>query len=186
MPTYSTLEGLLDGLPIVEDDHVFAPVGPGLSPNVIQLLNERAALVEPRNDDEEAGLADERALGEGYTERRDSLDIQIADALAEEHPEAPRIRLRGLSDEDFSEAAREVADLHNERIKKDQPGLSRDDFTIETNLRYVSRAILIPETDIEGARTMRRKLNQGEWARLLDHINRLASANSEQASLPNS
>jgi hypothetical protein len=178
--TYSDLERLLDGLPLVEEDHVFAPVGPGLSPEVIQLMNERANLLEPRKDDED-GPADERALGESYTERRDSLDEQITEALAEEHPDAPRVRLRGLSDEDFTDVAAEV----NAMQVEGKP-LSRDRVIVESNLRYVSRAMVAPEMNPQDVRVLRKKLNQGEWARLLDHVNRLARSNAEQATLPNS
>lgn len=184
MTTYSTPEQLLDGLPLVEDDHIFAPVGPSLSPEVIQLLNERARLLEAPTDDE--GPADERALGEGYTQRRDSLDAQIVETLAEEHPDAPRVRLRGLSDEDFSDVAAEVTKIHTDLLEAKEPGLSRDGFNIETNLRYIARAISAPTMDLDGVRELRRRLNQGEYARLLDHVNRLARSNAEQASLPNS
>lgn len=179
MTTYSTPEQLLDGLPLVEDDHVFAPVGPGLSPEVIQLLNERARLLEAPTDDE--GPSDERALGEGYTQRRDSLDAQIVETLAEEHPDAPRVRLRGLSDEDFSDVAEEVT-----AIQVEGKPFTRDRFVIECNLRYVARAMLAPEMTQQDVRILRKRLNQGEWARLLDHVNRLARSNAEQASLPNS
>ena len=81
MTAYSDLTRLLDGLPIVEEDHVFAPVGPNLSPEVAQLMAERDRLLEPRDEEDEPD--GERALGEGYTEHAASLDEQITEALAE-------------------------------------------------------------------------------------------------------
>ena len=185
MTTYSNLERLLDGLPLVEEDHVFAPVRPALSPELAQLMAERNALLEPRADEEE-GPSDERALGEGYTQRAASLDEQINEALADEHPDAPRVRLRGLSDEDYVEVAAEVTQLGVERVKAEKPQLSIDERTVESVVRYVARAVTIPEMSVDDVRVLRRRLNQGEWARLITHVRQLGGASAEQASLPNS
>lgn len=183
MTTYSDLSRLLDGLPLVEEDHVFAPVG-SVSPELAQLMAQRNALLEPAGEDDDAG--DERALGEGYTDRAASLDEQITEALAEEHPDAPRIRLRGLSDEDYVAVNAEVVQLGVERVEAKQPQMSLDERTVESVIRYVARAVAIPEMSVDDVRVMRRKLNQGEWARLVTHIRVLGGATAEQASLPNS
>lgn len=183
MTTYSDLDRLLDGLPLVEEDHVFAPVGSALSPEVIQLMNQRAALLDKPTqvDGETIDDGPERSLGESYTETRDSLDEQIVDALAEAHPDAPRVRLRGLSDDDFSEVATEIGVM-----KIEGKPLTREQIVVEANLRYVARAMVAPEMTSQDVRIMRKRLNQGEWARLLDHMNRLARAHSGQVNLPNS
>lgn len=183
MTTYSDLTRLLDGLPLVEEDHVFAPVGPALSAEVRQLMTERDALLEPR--DEEINV-DERALGEGYTDRAASLDEQITEALAEEHPDAPRIRLRGLSDADYVEVAAEVTQLGVERVQAKQPQLSIDERTVESVVRYVARAVVEPPVTVDHVRELRQRLNQGEWARLVTHVRQLGVASAEQATLPNS
>lgn len=182
MTTYSDLTRLLDGLPLVEEDHVFAPVGPALSAEVRQLMAERDALLEPR--DEESDV-DERALGEGYTDRAASLDEQITEALAEEHPEAPRIRLRGLSDADYVEVAAEVTQLGVQRVEAKQPQLSIDERTVESVVRYVARAVVEPAVTVDHVRELRTRLNQGEWARLVTHVRQLGVASAEQVTLPN-
>lgn len=183
MTTYSDLTRLLDGLPLVEEDHVFAPVGPSLSAEVRQLMAERDALLEPR--DEESDV-DERALGEGYTDRAASLDEQITEALAEEHPDAPRIRLRGLSDADYVAVAAEVTQLGVQRVEAKQPQLSIDERTVESVVRYVARAVVEPVMTVDDVRVIRERLNQGEWARLVTHVRQLGVASAEQATLPNS
>ena len=184
MTTYSDLTRLLDGLPLVEEDHVFAPVGPALSAEVRQLVDERNRLLEPR--DEESDVVDERALGEGYTDRAASLDEQITEALADEHPDAPRIRLRGLSDADYVEVAAEVTQLGVQRVEAKKPQLSVDERTVESVVRYVARAIVEPAVTVEDVREIRGRLNQGEWARLVTHVRQLGVASAEQATLPNS
>jgi len=182
--TYSDLTRILDGLPLVEEDHVFAPVGPALSAEVRQLIAERDALLEPR--DEESDTLDERALGEGYTDRAASLDEQITEALAEEHPDAPRIRLRGLSDADYVAVAAEVVQLGVERVEAKQPQLSIDERTVESVVRYVARAVVEPPMTADDVRVLRERLNQGEWARLVTHVRQLGVASAEQVTLPNS
>lgn len=188
MPAKTNFDKWLDGVTGVEEDHVFVPIGQQ-SEKLSELLVRRAAL----HPDEGIDLAalgldeEERSLTEpakGYTERRDELDEQIAAQLEKDHPDAPRIRLRGLSDEDFEQVMDELADLKLERAKTRKP-LTDQQVIVEANLRYVSRAVLTPPMTVGNVKLLRRKLNRGEWARLLDHMNRLTSVDAEQVTRPN-
>jgi hypothetical protein len=173
----------LDGLGAVEEDHLFTPVG-AQSEAVTALLVQRAALLErtASDDDEDEQAAGERAVGESYTEARDSLDAQIAAQLEADHPDAPRFRLRGLSDDDFTAVNAEVLALtDNAKLK-----LTIQQANAEASMRMVQRAILTPQgVTLQDVRVLRKTLNRGEWARLLDHVNRLATADAEATDLPN-
>lgn len=178
----------LDGLPVVEEDHIFTPIGKQTA-EMTRLLNERAALLEQPADVDEGTIAEpERSLGESYTERRDELDEQIHAQLEADHPDAPRIRLRGLSDEDFTDVAAEVEKLNEDRkaVSKDgKTGMSRDEVVVQANLRYIARAAVSPTLTVEDVALLRKRLNQGEWGRLVDHVNRLSHAEAEAVDFPN-
>lgn len=163
----------LNGLPAVEEDHVFTPIG-AQSERMTALLNERAQLLERPADDEEP--AGERSLAETYTDHRDRLDREIAEQLEVDHPDAVRIRLRGISDLDIEEIADELVALGIDERKK----------VIEQSLRMIARAAVAPELSVDEVRMLRRRLNQGEWARLLDHVVRLMRQEAEAVDLPNS
>ena len=168
----------LDGLPLVEEDHVFLPIGKQ-SDELTELHNERAALLEPTPEGVPEG---ERSMAESYTDRRDEIDARIAELLEQEHPDAPRIRLRALSDEDVTDASEEVSNLTGE----DGKPLDMGRQIVEVNLRLIARSAVEPNLSTEDARLLRRRLNKGEWARLVDHVNTMALADAEQATLPNS
>lgn len=190
MSTEPNFTQWMDGLSSVEEDHVFTPIGQQ-SDAVTELLIRRAALVPDEGIDlAELGLEDEeeeRALTETkkapaktYTEQRDEIDAQIAEQLEKDHPDAPRIRLRGLSDEDFEEVMTELA-----KIKVEGKPLNDQQVIVEANLRYVSRAAVTPKMTPEDVRLLRRSINRGEWARLLDHMNRLAYKSADEVTHPN-
>ena len=73
-----------------------------------------------------------------------------------------------------------------ERVDAKQPQMTVDERVVETVLRHVARAVVEPEMTVDDVRVLRRKLNQGEWARLVTHVRALGGATAEGASLPNS
>ena len=166
----------LAGIPSVTEDHVFTPIG-RQTQAMTDLLNERAALIpdDPENPDPEQALGEE-----GYTERRDRLDALIAAQLEKDHADAPRMLLRGLSDEDLQDIYTEV-----ETLDPDKKWTAATRAT-EISLRYVTRAAVTPTVTLDQARRMRAGINRGEWGRLLDHITRLMAAEAEAVDLPNS
>lgn len=182
----------LEGLGAVEEDHIFTPVG-RQSPAMTRLLNERAAILEqaatqtisPEVEDAigEAGVAEvERAVGESFSETIDDIDGRIAVQLEKDHPDAPRFRLRGLSDDDFTAIQDEVRKLLDLKSKK----WTDQQINVEANLRMVARSVTQPEgITTQDVRILRQKLNRGEWARLLSHVTRLANADAEATDLPN-
>jgi hypothetical protein len=172
----------VDGIASIEEDHVFTPIG-RQTKAMTDLLNERAALLDRPAVEAESGehVQDgERALGETYTERRDELDALIEEQLEQDHPDAPRIRIRALSDEDI-----EAIDEEVRAIKVAGKLLDRTKAVVEANLRIIARASVQPPMTPEDVRVLRRKLNRGEYARLLDHVNRISLAEAEAVDLPN-
>jgi hypothetical protein len=178
----------VQGISVVTEDHIFTPIG-SQSDRMTELLNERAALLENIGKSPELGedevpgehAVGEHAIGESYTARRDELDKEIQAQLEADHPDAPRIQLRGLSDEDIEEIQDEVLALEVEGKKLDaRKGL------VETNLRMVSRASVSPHFSPQDVRILRKRLNAGEWARLLDHCTRLMTNEAEAVDLPSS
>ena len=168
----------LDGLPLIEEDHVFLPIGQQ-SDELTDLYNERANLLEPVPD----GVPEEeRSMADSYSERRDEIDARIAELLEQQHPDAPRLRLRAISDEDVDEASEEVSEL---RTGDDKP-LPAARQIVELNLRLIARASADPKLSTEDVRLLRRRLNKGEYARLVDHVNALALAQAEEETLGNS
>lgn len=168
----------LDGLPLYEEDHVFLPVGQQ-SDELTALYNQRAALLEPTPE----GVPEaERSMAESYTDARDALDAQIAEMLEKDHPKAPRIRLRAITDEDVTDAGTEVLALTN----GDGKPLDTTQQIVEANLRYISRATVEPKLSVDDVRLLRSRINRGEWARLVDHVNELSLRESSEANLPNS
>lgn len=172
----------IDGIPTLEEDHVFIPIG-AQSDRLTELYNERANLLEKPKEPEEEGLTGggERSLAESFTDRRAEIDRLIAEQLEEDHPDAPRIRLRGVSDTDVEEINDEIA-----AIQVEGKPLSRDKARIEQNIRFVARAAIIPEMTPQDVRILRKKLNRGEWSRLLDHVTTLTFQESEGVDVPNS
>lgn len=177
------------GLPVVEEDHIFTPVG-SQSDAVTLLLNERAALLEnpePSGESEDGGVpASERSLADTYTDRRDELDRKIVEQLEADHPDAPRIRLRGLSDEDINAIQDEIAEIAEKAENGNRAMEVRArNLLVESNLRLVSRATVQPQFSTEDVRILRKSLNRGEWARLLDHVNRLMAKEAGVGEVPN-
>ncbi|NUP03540.1 MAG: hypothetical protein HOW59_37020 [Nonomuraea sp.] len=185
-------ETWLQGLGSVEADHVFTPVGKQ-SPAMTRLLVERAAIMEQAatggvSDDVEEALGGEsavgeveRAVGQSYTESLDDIDARIAAQLEEDHPDAPRFRLRGLTDDDYTEVQKEIVKLTERKGAK----WTDQDLKVEANLRFIQRAVLEPAMTLMDARALRKHLNRGEWARLLSHVTRLANLDAEATDLPN-
>lgn len=168
----------LDGLGAVEEDHVFLLPGK-VSPELAALYQERASLLT-EDEDGKVGPG-ELAAGESYTSALDDVDARIQARLEEESPDAPRFRLRGLSDDDYTESSKEVR-----AWLEANEDATRDDIMVEGNVRAVARAVVIPEgVTVDDIRKLRRKLNRGEWARLLSHVTRLAEADAEATSVPN-
>lgn len=193
MPKQSpNFESWLAGLGSVEEDHVFTPVGKQ-SPEMTRLLLERQAILEQAatqtiSSDVEAALGEgsvgqvEKAVGESFTDSIDDIDARIAAQLEKDHPDAPRFRLRGLTDDDYTEVQREVVKLTERKNAK----WTDQDLKVEANLRFIARAVLIPAgMTLEDARVLRTRLNRGEWARLLSHVTRLANLDAEATDLPN-
>jgi len=56
---------------------------------------------------------------------------------------------------------------------------------VESNLRFIQRATIEPSMTLMDARTLHKRLNRGEWARLLSHVTRLANLDAEATDLPN-
>lgn len=178
----------LAGLGAVEEDHVFVPIGTQ-SQEMTRLLNERDALhVEQQRttaEGEEDAPAGERALGASFSESLAELDAQIAAQLEADHPEAPRFLLRGLSDDDYVEIRKELDAIAEEREDEGKQ-MSGLETMVESNLRAIQRAIVVPEGITLGdVRLLHKKLNRGEWARLLQHVTRLANLDAETTDLPN-
>ncbi|HEY1175510.1 MAG TPA: hypothetical protein VGF17_05085 [Phytomonospora sp.] len=192
MPKASpNFETWLQGLGSVEADHVFTPVGKQ-SPAMTRLLVERAAIMEQAatqtvSADVEAAIGEsgvaevERAVGESFTETLDDIDARIAAQLEKDHPDAPRFRLRGLTDDDYTEVQKEIVKLTERKGAK----WTDQDLKVEANLRFVQRAVLEPPMTLMDARALRKHLNRGEWARLLSHVTRLANLDAEATDLPN-
>lgn len=193
MPKQSpNFESWLAGLGSVEEDHVFTPVGKQ-SPEMTRLLVERNAILEQAatqtiSSDVEAALGEgsvgqvEKAVGESFTDSIDDIDARIAAQLEKDHPDAPRFRLRGLTDDDYTEVQREVVKLTERKGAK----WTDQDLKVEANLRFIARAVLVPAgMTLEDARVLRTRLNRGEWARLLSHVTRLANDDAEATDLPN-
>jgi hypothetical protein len=193
MPKASpNFDAWLQGLGAVEEDHVFTPVGKQ-SPAMTRLLNERVAILEQGatsglSADVEAAIGEsgvaevERAVGESFSDTLDDIDARIMEQIEKDHPDAPRFRLRGLSDDDFTEIQTELKKLLDLKGKTwtDQA------LNVEANLRMVARSVVIPERiTTQDVRILRQKLNRGEWARLIAHVNRLANADAEATDLPN-
>jgi len=181
----------LEGLGAVEADHVFTPVGKQ-SAAMTRLLVERAAILEQAatggvsSDVEgaigESGVAEvERAVGESYSETLDDIDARIAEQLEKDHPDAPRFKLRGLSDDDFTQVQEELEKLTLRKGAK----WTDQQLRVEANLRFVQRAVVEPAITLMDARTLHKRLNRGEWARLLSHVTRLANLDAEATDLPN-
>lgn len=182
----------LDDLGSVEEDHIFTPVGKQ-TVEMTRLLNERAAILEEAatghlSGDTEAAIGSlaaaqvERAVGESYTTALSDIDRRIADQLELDHPNAPRFRLRGLSDDDYTEVRDEIAKL----IEGGQVKWTQQQAMVEANLRCVARAVVIPAgATTQSIRQLRKKLNRGEWARLLTHVTALANTDAEATDLPN-
>lgn len=193
MPKQSpNFESWLAGLGSVEEDHVFTPVGKQ-SPEMTRLLVERQAILEQAatqtiSSDVEAALGEgsvgqvEKAVGESFTDSIDDIDARIAAQLEKDHPDAPRFRLRGLTDDDYTEVQREIVKLTERKGAK----WTDQDLKVEANLRFIARAVLVPAgMTLEDARVLRTRLNRGEWARLLSHVTRLANLDAEATDLPN-
>lgn len=179
MPTSPDFQKWLAGLGAVEEDHIFIPIG-AQSHAVTLLHNERAQLLAAASGEEDIADGD-KAIGESFTESLADLDARIAAQIEEDHPEAPRLRLRGLSDDDLDEIRLEVSDL----AKADEK-MTNVHVSAEINTRTVHRAIIIPAgATLDDIKTLRKTLNRGEWARLLSHVMTLADADAEAASLPN-
>lgn len=181
--TTVNIEQWLDGISVVEEDHVFTPVG-SQSEKMTELLNRRANLMADftqKTDEEGLVPEEERSLADSYTDVRDALDRDIAKQLELDHPDAMRARLRGLSDEDIEEIANELVE-----IRVEGKPLDANKMRVENALRLVSRSFVQPQMSVQDIRLLRRRLNQGEWARLLDHVMRLASSQSEAVDVPNS
>ena len=189
----------LDGLGAVEEDHVFTPVGQQ-SLAMTTLLNERAAILQQAatghlTADNEAALAGgdaavgattgaqvETAVGASYTDALADVDARIAAQLEADHPDAPRFRLRGISDDDYSEVQAELQQV----IDGGKVTWTREQATVEGNLRLVALAITVPaNVTLQDVRVLRKKLNRGEWARLMEHVTRLAYRDAEATDLPN-
>lgn len=178
----------LEGFTDVTEDHIFLPVG-AQHPELTRLMNERANLLEPVAQDEGAPEG-ERSLGESYSDRRDALDKQIMMLMAEHHPDAPTVKIRGLSDGDFEDVSADHARWVKGLTKKGvEP--TTEAKVADLNCRWTAKAIVPPDggkawtaADVQ---LLRRKINRGEWARLIDHVNRLTNAHAEQVSdFPNS
>ena len=201
MPTKASanFENWLDGLGAVEADHIFTPVG-RQSPAMTRLLNERAAILEQAATGTLAGDTEtalgggdaavgaalagqvETAVGESYSDALDDVDARIAAQLEADHPDAPRFRLRGISDDDYSEVQAELQQV----IDGGKVTWTREQATVEGNLRLVARAITVPaNVTLQDVRVLRKKLNRGEWARLMEHVTRLAYRDAEATDLPN-
>lgn len=178
MSTTPDFDKWLDDLPLIEEDHVFLPIGQQ-SDELTALYNERAALLEPTPDEVPEA---ERPMSESYTDRRNDIDERIAALLEEQHPNAPRIRLRALSDEDVTDAAEEVDAMRDAEGRE----LIVSRKVVEINARLIARAAVKPAMTPEDARLLRRRINKGEWARLVDHVNALALAQAEEETLGNS
>ena len=178
MSTTPDFDKWLEGLPLIEEDHVFLPIGKQ-SAELTELYNERAALLDPVPDDVPEA---ERPMSESYSDRRNEIDERIAELLEKEHPDAPRIRLRALSDEDVTEAADEVEAMRDANDRE----LIVSRKVVEINARLIARAAVSPVMSTDDARLLRRKINKGEWARLVDHVNALALAQAEEETLGNS
>lgn len=171
-------ESWLDGLGAVEEDHVFMPLG-SQSQALTDLYLERATILEETKDGEI--VPGERGVGESYSATLDDVDRRIAEQLEQDAPEAPRFRLRGLSDDDYTSVTAEV-----EEWKKTNQGKTRAEENAEGNIRCIHRAIVVPEgVTLEDVRLLRQKLNRGEWGRLLSHVTRLAEQDAEATSIPN-
>jgi len=201
MPTKASanFEKWLDGLGAVEADHIFTPVG-RQSPAMTRLLNERAAILEQAATGTLAGDTEtalgggdaavgaalagqvETAVGESYSDALDDVDARIAAQLEADHPDAPRFRLRGLSDDDYTEVQAEIGKLTDTKGKT----WTDQELLVEANLRMVARAVIVPAgvTD-QDIRVLRSKINRGEWARLLRHVTDLANRDAEATDLPN-
>jgi len=181
----------LEGLGAVEADHIFTPVGKQ-SPEMTRLLVERAAILEQAatgniSDDVEAAIGEagvgevERAVGESYAQTLDDIDARIAAQLEKDHPDAPRFRLRGLSDDDFTQVQEEL----EKRTQRKNAKWTDQQLRVEANLRFIQRATIEPSMTLMDARTLHKRLNRGEWARLLSHVTRLANLDAEATDLPN-
>jgi len=188
----ANFDAWLDGLGAVEEDHVFTPVGKQ-TPAMTALLNERVAILEQAatgtiSGDTEAAVGEagvgqvEKAVGASYTDAVDDIDARIAAQLEKDHPDAPRFRLRGISDDDYSEVQAELQQV----IDGGKVTWTREQATVEGNLRLVARAIIVPaNVTLQDVRVLRKKLNRGEWARLMEHVTRLAYRDAEATDLPN-
>ena len=171
-------EKWLNGISVVEEDHVFTPIG-SQSERMTELLIERSKLLEDTESEGEDGP--ERSLAETYTERRNAIDKEIKEQLGLDHPDAPRIRIRGVSDQDVEEIQDEILDIQVEGKPLNGVKMQR-----ESNFRLVSRASVVPAMSPQDVRLLRKRLNAGEWARLLDHVTKLMVAEAEAVDLPNS
>ena len=168
----------LAGIGAIEEDHVFIPIG-AQSAALTALYEERATIL----DETEGGevVPGERGVGESYSATLDDVDERIAAQLELDHPEAPRMRLRGLSDDDYTQVTREV-----DKWAQENPDRTPLEQVVEGNVRCIARAVKIPEdVTIDNIRTLRETLNRGEWARLLSHVTRLAQKDAEETSVPN-
>lgn len=186
--TFADIDAWLDGDGAVQEDHMLLPPG-RVSDELAGLLRARELLLsgaEPIETEEgpkgDRALGD-KAIGEGYTAARDRIDAQIAEQLEREFPGAPRFRLRGLSDDDYAEIRAEVVEFR--KLDPDRPEFDMEAMR-EMNVRAVARSMVVPEATRDQAVRLRRKLNRGEWARLLDHVTRLANLDASATSLPNS
>lgn len=179
MATSPNFDAWLDGLGAVEEDHVFMPPNGKISDELAGLYRQRQGLLK---EDEDGNIVPgELAAGESYSGALDDIDERIHAQLQLEAPTAPRFRLRGLSDDDYTQANAEVREW-----RQSHPDASRDEEIVEGNVRVIARAVLIPEgVTVDDIRLLRTKLNRGEWARLLSHVTRLANDDAEATSVPN-
>ena len=181
------------GLGAVEEDHLFPPPG-RVSPTLAALLNERVAILEQAatgkiSGDTEAAIGEtaagevERAVGSSYADTVSDVDARIAAQVEAEFPDAPRMKLRGISDDDMVEIQEELAALTKTKAGEK---MSRLQLTAEANLRMVARAVVEPpNVTTQDMRLLRKQLTRGEWARLLAHVGRLADLDAEVTDLPN-
>ena len=168
---------LLAGLTLREEDHVFIPVGKQ-SAAVTALHNELAGLLDDDVPDEERSMAD------SFTARREDLQARIVAQIEADHADAPRVRLRALTDDVVKGIDSEIAAMVRD-AQATESTMTREEANTAGVLRQIQAAI-IPEPSLEQVQQLRSKLNAGEWARLVNHVTALAIEEAEEVTYPNS